>query len=81
MGVVSYSFFLWHEPIIWWLRDRGLLASGGGVASFLLNLIVVGTVSLALSELTYKLVELPALRRKARTPTREERVAVVADAP
>jgi peptidoglycan/LPS O-acetylase OafA/YrhL len=81
VGVVSYSLFLWHEPIIWWLRDRGLLASGGGVASFLLNLIVVGTVSLALSALTYKLVELPALRRKARTPTREERVAVVAAAP
>jgi peptidoglycan/LPS O-acetylase OafA/YrhL len=81
VGVVSYSLFLWHEPIIWWLRDRGLLASGGGVASFLLNLIVVGTVSLALSALTYKFVELPALRRKARTPTRDERVAVVAAAP
>ena len=81
VGVVSYSLFLWHEPIIWWLRDRGLLASGGGAAGFLLNLVIVGSVSLALSALTYRLVELPALRRKARTPTRDERVAVVAAAP
>jgi peptidoglycan/LPS O-acetylase OafA/YrhL len=81
VGVVSYSLFLWHEPIIWWLRDRGMLASGSGVAGFLLNLVIVGTVSLALSALTYKLVELPALRRKARTATRDERVAVVAAAP
>jgi peptidoglycan/LPS O-acetylase OafA/YrhL len=80
VGVVSYGLFLWHEPIIWWLRDRGMLAAGG-IAGFLLNLVIVGTVSLALSALTYKLVELPALRRKARTPTRDERVAVVAAAP
>ena len=46
-----------------------------------LNLVIVGTVSLALSALTYRVVELPALRRKARTPTRDEAVAVVAAAP
>jgi peptidoglycan/LPS O-acetylase OafA/YrhL len=80
VGVVSYSLFLWHEPIIWWLRDRGMLATGGN-AGFLLNLVIVGAVSLALSALTYKLVELPALRRKARTPTRDERVALEAAAP
>jgi peptidoglycan/LPS O-acetylase OafA/YrhL len=58
-----------------------MLASGGGALGFLLNLVIVGAVSLALSALTYKFVELPALRRKARTPTRDERVAVVAAAP
>jgi peptidoglycan/LPS O-acetylase OafA/YrhL len=81
VGVVSYSLFLWHEPLIWWLRDRGLLASGIGVGSFLVNLVIVVTVSLALSALTYRMVELPALRRKARTPTRDEAVAAVAAAP
>jgi peptidoglycan/LPS O-acetylase OafA/YrhL len=81
VGVVSYSLFLWHEPIIWWLRDRGMLASGIGAGGFLVNLIIVGTVSLALSALTYRMVELPALRRKSRTPTRDEAVAVVAAAP
>lgn len=77
VGVVSYSLFLWHEPIIWWLRDRGFLISGGALG-FLLNLIIVGTITLVLSALTYRLVELPALRLKSRTPTRDERVAVVA---
>ncbi len=81
VGVVSYSLFLWHEPIIWWLRDRGLLVAGNAAGDFLLNLAIVGTVSLALSALTYRVVELPALRRKARTPTRDEAVAVVAAAP
>lgn len=57
-----------------------MLATGGN-AGFLLNLVIVATVSLALSALTYKLVELPALRRKARTATRDEHVTVVAAAP
>lgn len=77
VGVVSYSLFLWHEPIIWWLRDRGMLVSGGAL-SFPLNLVIVGTVSLVLSAFTYRFVELPALRRKYRTPTRDEGVAVLA---
>ena len=34
VGLVSYSLFLWHEPIIWWLRDQGMLASSSSVAAF-----------------------------------------------
>ena len=26
IGVASYSLFLWHEPIAWWLRNQGLTA-------------------------------------------------------
>jgi peptidoglycan/LPS O-acetylase OafA/YrhL len=80
VGVASYSLFLWHEPLIWWLRDRGVLASGGPGA-FVLNLLLVGIVALAASALTYRFVEQPALRWKARTPTRDERVALEAAAP
>ena len=81
VGLVSYSLFLWHEPIIWWLRDQGMLASSSSVTAFVANLAIVGTVSLVLSGLTYRVVELPALRWKARTRTRDEDASVVSAAP
>jgi peptidoglycan/LPS O-acetylase OafA/YrhL len=65
IGVVSYSLFLWHEPLTWFLRDHGVTRSGGGGA-LAVNLLLIGSVSLILSALTYRFVELPALRRKRR---------------
>jgi peptidoglycan/LPS O-acetylase OafA/YrhL len=62
VGLVSYSVFLWHEPLIFWLRAHGLTLDG--VGGFAVNLLVVALVTLALSLLTYRLVELPALRKK-----------------
>jgi peptidoglycan/LPS O-acetylase OafA/YrhL len=63
VGLVSYSLFLWHEPLQRWLQLHGLTVGGG--AGFLLNLAVLAAVSGVLSMLTYRYVELPALRRKA----------------
>jgi peptidoglycan/LPS O-acetylase OafA/YrhL len=65
-GVVSYSIFLWHHPIIVWLERHGLAVTGWG--DLLVNLIVVSVVVGVLSALTYRFVERPALRRKS--PTR-----------
>jgi peptidoglycan/LPS O-acetylase OafA/YrhL len=62
VGLASYSLFLWHLPIIYWLRDRGVLA--GGLGGFFWDLAVVGLVAGAASALTYRVVEVPALRRK-----------------
>lgn len=64
VGVVSYSLFLWHEPLQRWLQLHGLTAAG--VGGFLLNLLVLATVSGVLSAITYRYIELPALRRKHR---------------
>jgi peptidoglycan/LPS O-acetylase OafA/YrhL len=64
VGVVSYSLFLWHEPLQRWLQIHGLTA--GGVGGFVLNLFVLAAVSGALSAITYRYIELPALRRKHR---------------
>jgi peptidoglycan/LPS O-acetylase OafA/YrhL len=76
-GVVSYSLFLWHEPLARWLEAHGLTAAG--TAGFLLNLVVLGTISWLLAALTYRFVELPALRRKSRrTRTREQGAPVPA---
>jgi peptidoglycan/LPS O-acetylase OafA/YrhL len=66
VGLVSYSLFLWHEPLVYWLRDHGLTFAGAG--GFLVNLLVVGAVAGALAVLTYRCVELPAMARKRRQP-------------
>jgi peptidoglycan/LPS O-acetylase OafA/YrhL len=63
-GVVSYSVYLWHEPLVMFLGRHGLMASGAaGVA---LNVALVLAITSALSALTYRFVEAPAMRRKAR---------------
>ena len=61
-GVVSYSVFLWHEPVVRWLSEHGLTRAG--TAGFALNTIVLAAVTGALSVLTYRFVESPALRRR-----------------
>jgi peptidoglycan/LPS O-acetylase OafA/YrhL len=70
VGLASYSLFLWHYPLISWLRENGLTL-GGGWGDLLINVAIVAVVAGALSALTYRYVELPALRRKrsTRAPT------------
>jgi peptidoglycan/LPS O-acetylase OafA/YrhL len=61
-GLISYSVFLWHEPLVHWLREHGLTEDGGfGLA---MNTLLLLAVTAALSYLTYRAVELPALRLK-----------------
>ena len=68
VGVVSYSVFLWHLPVIVWLNGHGLTVGGWG--GLLVNTAIVAVAVGALSALTYRFVERPALRRKRsmRTP-------------
>ena len=82
VGLVSYSLFLWHEPLVFWLRDHGLTMDG--TLGFAANIAIVGGVAFALSVASYRLVELPALRRKVRTSpiaTAEVPVEVTSAAP
>lgn len=62
LGVISYSVFLWHQPVIDGLREHGLTADGA--RGFVLNLAVVFAVTVAVSALSYRFVEAPALARK-----------------
>jgi len=64
VGAASYSLFLWHYPVILWLREHGLTA--GGASGLALNFVLVATVAGGLSALTYRYVERPALRHKRR---------------
>jgi peptidoglycan/LPS O-acetylase OafA/YrhL len=61
-GVISYSVFLWHEPLIRWLDAHGVTFAGR--LGFVANLALVATVTGLASALTYRFVEAPALRLK-----------------
>jgi peptidoglycan/LPS O-acetylase OafA/YrhL len=65
VGLISYSLFLWHEPLTLLVQERGLTV--GGAAGFFVNLAVVAALAGLLSILTYRFVEAPALRLKSRT--------------
>lgn len=66
LGLISYSAFLWNEPLIRSLGRHGLLVEGR--LAFFPNLALVGAVTVVLSTLTYRFVEAPFLRRKDRSP-------------
>ena len=72
VGLISYSLFLWHMPVISWLDAHDLGFSGR--TGFVVTLFLTVAVGFAVSVLTYRLVELPALRRKRRY--RREKVSL-----
>jgi peptidoglycan/LPS O-acetylase OafA/YrhL len=67
VGLVSYSVFLWHGPIVRWLAGHDVVLGGQG--GFVVNTIFLLALTLACSGLTYRFVEEPALRLKARRTT------------
>jgi peptidoglycan/LPS O-acetylase OafA/YrhL len=64
LGVVSYSLFLWHEPVIHLLREQNLTRAGP--SGLLVNELVVLGAAVLLSMCTYQYLERPALIRKGR---------------
>lgn len=60
VGKVSLSAYLWHYPLMLLLGRWGLMA-GDSVPGMLRNVIVVLTVTLLVSVVTYYLVEQPAM--------------------
>jgi peptidoglycan/LPS O-acetylase OafA/YrhL len=65
-GLFSYSVYLWHLPVLWWLSIRDLLFPATP-AGFVGNAVLVVALTVALSAATYYLIEAPALRLKKRT--------------
>lgn len=56
VGRRSYALYLWHVPIAFWLRDLAPAA----------QLLVAVPLTFAAAEISYRLVEAPALRVKRR---------------
>jgi peptidoglycan/LPS O-acetylase OafA/YrhL len=63
LGTISFSLYLWHLPVIRFLRRSGLVLPDT-LPGFAVNALVVAAVTLALSAATYYAIERPALRLK-----------------
>jgi len=74
LGLISYGMYLWHLPVLWFLHERGVVGSSS-VAGFVLNCVLVLSVTSALATATYLLIEKPALRLKLRTDGRRSRIS------
>jgi peptidoglycan/LPS O-acetylase OafA/YrhL len=61
LGTASYGLYLWHVPLILWLRSEGLLPSGVVPA-----LAIVLPLSLSFAAASWLLVERPALALERR---------------
>jgi peptidoglycan/LPS O-acetylase OafA/YrhL len=64
IGLASYSLFLWHEPLAYWLREHGFTTRGAG--GFAINLVTLAAAAGVLAFLTYRYVERPAMSHKWR---------------
>jgi peptidoglycan/LPS O-acetylase OafA/YrhL len=62
-GLISYSVFLWHVPVIYFLRKQDLTLNGG-LGAMAANVAAVAAITGFLAWLTWMYVEKPALRRK-----------------
>jgi peptidoglycan/LPS O-acetylase OafA/YrhL len=65
IGTVSFGLYLWHVPVLWWLRSQHLLPLDPLTA-----LPAVLGPSLVLAALSWHLVERPVMRRTARAAGR-----------
>ena len=61
-GLISYGVYLWHTPLIFLFSRWGMDAAG--VLELALAGVVVAAATVAVSTLSYRLVERPALRYK-----------------
>jgi peptidoglycan/LPS O-acetylase OafA/YrhL len=65
IGVISYSLYLWHWPIIFFQRTDSILVSG--VSRFYARLIVV-ICCLVIATLSWQFIEKPFRRQSKTTP-------------
>jgi peptidoglycan/LPS O-acetylase OafA/YrhL len=65
LGVVSYSLYLWHPPMIeWWIRAFSSNTTEGSRAWFYAFAVIASTI--LVSTISYWLIERPSLRAMSR---------------
>lgn len=69
LGLISYGIFLWHYPVMIWLIERGILKPFAGW-EFPVLAISTGALTIALSAVTFRLVERPLMRWSRRRNSR-----------
>jgi peptidoglycan/LPS O-acetylase OafA/YrhL len=61
LGIISFGLYLWHYPLLHWLSAAGMFDRIEGYRlPWILPVLLLG--SLALAELSYRLIERPLLR-------------------
>lgn len=65
-GLISYSVYLWHVPVILWLKEREMLFAGQWLP---LNFVLVAAVTTLLAAGTYYGVEAQANKLRASSKT------------
>lgn len=60
-GIISYEWYLFHQPMIYWCRGL-LFPAGGNVGKYAVNLAVPALASVIFAALVYRLYSLPLLR-------------------
>lgn len=63
-GEISYSVFLWHYPVVVFMRKHELGFTGE--AGFAANVAIVAGITWILSSMTFRYVERPMMLRKSR---------------
>jgi peptidoglycan/LPS O-acetylase OafA/YrhL len=67
LGVVSYSLYLWHYPMLSAMQQLGWM-NGAHIAAWIVVLFAAIPAILFVSWLSYRYIEKPFLRAQATTP-------------
>ena len=59
LGLVCYSLYLWHEPVMLLLAEHGLFPDPGSPHSFVLGIVVLAPVAGVVAWLSYWIIEYP----------------------
>jgi peptidoglycan/LPS O-acetylase OafA/YrhL len=69
LGRISYGFYLWHLPVLLWLRANGGVDAAGGALAFALYGLLF---SLVIAGISWVIVERPALRFASSWPAADQ---------